>query len=892
MKNYRYLAVSASVLLLPMAALAQSVPSPALAAASAEPKATVTLSPFEVSEDKDRGYAASHSLAGGRVNTELIKTPADVTVLTRAFLNDIGALDYQDAAPYITSMAQTDPVVTTDFGNKFTVRGLPVSLQMRNYFRVARPVDGYITERLEGLRGPNSLLFGDGALGGGLNTVTKRARPGQNFGEVMLRFDSESSRYAAVDLNRSLGARTAVRANAFGQEARYWIDRKFDDRSGVHLAALHRPWAKAELRVEGEFNKSSTNYPAAFFRDTNSNYTTGYRVVAPLSVASPAAGVNRITTETLVWSPTQSGRVFNLINFGRTTGSNLAMTPDLQGIVPNFPSVRPNFSNQPRNATGDIRHYLLSGVFEQQVTRQLTAEFAIQYVNIARYARNVKWDNSYLDPNAILPDGTPNPKVGKVYDEKAWRWYLQDTQHFDMRAALAWQVPVKRWEQRVSFFVFRRQETTDFETFQIGRNNHPTNHLINATVNEPLYRIYWDDPEPRFVPPSNDSTYTWETLRTTDQRVIQTTNSAQLATVASFWEDRLSVIGGVRFDDYEQRQRDGATRDAAGRFVTRTWQGVTARPTTSSGGFVFFPIRSVGLYANYAETFSPVSSGGRGLRGEFFGPTQASSYSGGLRFRLAGDRIVGSLGAYESEEKGRLLQYQSAAINRIWTNLNKSELQVDPALSNYRDSLDYAASGVELDLTANLGKKFRLRGNVAKPRTKQTNTVPGLRAYYAEYIAEWRAGAANLANPNRNQIATDLASLETTMSNANEGRVLNYTPDYTGSIFGMYSFTAAPLQGLRLGGGLAWQGPRVIGNQLNRSYDYIKSDGYYTANLSIGYALKLGRRPIDLQFNITNLLDYADPIYSGTSTYAGQALRAPHYYLDARKAALAATYRF
>ena len=84
----------------------------------------------------------------------------------------------------------------------------------------------------------------------------------------------------------------------------------------------------------------------------------------------------------------------------------------------------------------------------------------------------------------------------------------------------------------------------------------------------------------------------------------------------------------------------------------------------------------------------------------------------------------------------------------------------------------------------------------------------------------------------------------------------------------------------------------MIGNQLNRSYDYIKSDGYYTANLSIGYALKLGRRPIDLQFNITNLLDYADPIYSGTSTYAGQALRAPHYYLDARKAALAATYRF
>lgn len=138
MKNYRYLTVSVSVLMLlsPMAALAQSVPSPALAAAPAEPKATVTLSPFEVSEDKDQGYAASHSLAGGRVNTELIKTPSDVTVLTKEFLRDIGALDYLDAAPYMTSMSLTSPVATTDFGhNQSLFRGLPASVQMRNYFR-------------------------------------------------------------------------------------------------------------------------------------------------------------------------------------------------------------------------------------------------------------------------------------------------------------------------------------------------------------------------------------------------------------------------------------------------------------------------------------------------------------------------------------------------------------------------------------------------------------------------------------------------------------------------------------------------------------------------------------------------------------------------------------
>lgn len=84
----------------------------------------------------------------------------------------------------------------------------------------------------------------------------------------------------------------------------------------------------------------------------------------------------------------------------------------------------------------------------------------------------------------------------------------------------------------------------------------------------------------------------------------------------------------------------------------------------------------------------------------------------------------------------------------------------------------------------------------------------------------------------------------------------------------------------------------MIGNQLNRAFEYIRSDSYVTANLSLGLSLKAGRQPVDLQFNITNLLNHTDPVYSGTQTFGGQALRSLHYYLDPRKAALAATLRF
>jgi outer membrane receptor for monomeric catechols len=311
---------------------------------------------------------------------------------------------------------------------------------------------------------------------------------------------------------------------------------------------------------------------------------------------------------------------------------------------------------------------------------------------------------------------------------------------------------------------------------------------------------------------------------------------------------------------------------------------------------VFFPIRQLGAYANYAETFNPVSAGtgssGTGLQGQEYGPTRSHAYSGGLRFRLLRDRLVGSLGYYQMTEANRVAQYSAVGINRIWTNLNRGELQVNPAANSYRDTLDFFGSGVELDLTANFGRNFRLRGNMAKPKTRQTKTIPGLRAYYAQHIAAWRAGAADASNPDQSQIATDIGSIETTLSNANENRVLNNTPDYTGSIFGMYTLTDTRLKGLRFGGGVAWQGPRVIGNEVGRSYDYVKSDGYSTANLSIGYPLRLRGRLIDLQFNVTNLLDHSDPIYNGTNPFQGRTVRTLHHYLDARKAVLAITHRF
>ena len=57
-----------------------------------EPAAPVVkLSPFVVDSTSDRGYQATSTLAGNRIKTDLKDVAASVTVLTKEFMDDLGA---------------------------------------------------------------------------------------------------------------------------------------------------------------------------------------------------------------------------------------------------------------------------------------------------------------------------------------------------------------------------------------------------------------------------------------------------------------------------------------------------------------------------------------------------------------------------------------------------------------------------------------------------------------------------------------------------------------------------------------------------------------------------------------------------------------------------------
>jgi outer membrane receptor for monomeric catechols len=83
------------------------------------------------------------------------------------------------------------------------------------------------------------------------------------------------------------------------------------------------------------------------------------------------------------------------------------------------------------------------------------------------------------------------------------------------------------------------------------------------------------------------------------------------------------------------------------------------------------------------------------------------------------------------------------------------------------------------------------------------------------------------------------------------------------NVFGVYTFNTKILKGLRLGGGANFFGRSLIGNEVGLPYNYVYAEGYHLVNGQIGYPFKFGRYKVDVQLNVTNLLDYDQPIYSG-----------------------------
>jgi outer membrane receptor protein involved in Fe transport len=242
----------------------------------------VVLSPFTVEASEDSGYAATDTLAGSRIRTQLKDVGAAISVVTEQFMRDTNSKNASDLLVYTTntevsgqggnflgqgdgaildSTAATAPVANT------RVRGLAEADNLRDFFLTDIPWDSYNVGRVDLQRGANSILFGIGSPAGIINSSINSASL-KDGNKVELQVASFGSTRATLDLNKVLlDDELALRFAALDDRTNYRQKPAYRDDSRVFGALRYDPkflrgdGARTTLRVNFEHGEIHANYP-------------------------------------------------------------------------------------------------------------------------------------------------------------------------------------------------------------------------------------------------------------------------------------------------------------------------------------------------------------------------------------------------------------------------------------------------------------------------------------------------------------------------------------------------------------------------------------------------------------------------------------------------------
>jgi iron complex outermembrane receptor protein len=169
-----------------------------------------------------RGVRESNSLqldssgaqAGTRLDLSLMDTPGSVEVLTSEQMEERGSRTLTDALRTAAGVGGGNPPSAP---TSVSMRGFTSLLYLYDGVRtsgagaVNRIEDTWNYERIELLKGAASVLYGDTAIGGTINFVTKRPDRERASREVMLSYGSHDSFRAAAGWGDALGEGAAFR---------------------------------------------------------------------------------------------------------------------------------------------------------------------------------------------------------------------------------------------------------------------------------------------------------------------------------------------------------------------------------------------------------------------------------------------------------------------------------------------------------------------------------------------------------------------------------------------------------------------------------------------------------------------------------------------------------
>jgi hypothetical protein len=551
----------------------------------------LTLTPFEVSTEKDVGYAAGNTLSGGRVDTPLAITPGSISVMTKEFMDDFNVTNMNDAGSWMigfdlgTPVPNSDPTSISVYQN--IVRGAPSTdnFPTRNGSINFGAADSYNTERYEFERGPDTSMFGDGGPGGRQGSTSKRARFNTTATSFTAQADNWNGYRTTLDYNKGWD-RFGLRLNALYQNAPGYQSGENKIKKAWTLATQTKLTKNTTLIAEyeraNEWNNlwSITNGDAQLSWDSVTVNNDNSALLANNNTSLNAAGLERMTVG-------QNGSAPNMFVYNFATGQmmdyggnqyrtrngpfgpNLRIpyegNPYLEAIPSRRPAIAgmdPKFSVAPKDNIAARDTDTFSVNLEHRVGDLFVR---LGYVK-NDFDNNTMWSNTspnayILDVNRLLPNGQLNPKFLRPFtDVEQNNIYSQDAvQEYQLLATYRFATP-RFWDyrQQLSFNLSDRKMQSENATRAWRRTDNPTttNGVTSFdpfnNANRFFYRVYWDDPRADLAPiltnPNGVVPGTWAYVDTAGGITERSVRHGGLTSQSSFFNEKLAITASYSRD--------------------------------------------------------------------------------------------------------------------------------------------------------------------------------------------------------------------------------------------------------------------------------------------------------------------------------------------------------
>lgn len=345
-----------------------------------------------------KGFVAKSSATATKTGTPLVETQQSISVITADQLKSQGADTLGEALDYIPG------VVGQPFGadprfDAPRIRGFDGrQSQFLNGLRMMRTagapaVDPYGLERIEVLRGPASVMYGQGNPGGIINMISKRP-VFEKFGEVGLQFGSYDTYGTYFDFGGPVAQDSdfAYRLTGLVRNAGAQTDYLDNDRYFIAPSLTWQPDNDTKLTILTSVQRDNPSTPSGLPPQLTLNATDN-RLSRDFFVGDPAFDTSERTLTNLgyefehrfndTWTFRQNARYTNLDWEYQALGMATAgLAPDGHTIrrSATFQDELLNTVNLDNNlqaefSTGAIDHTVLMGLDYRYFDNNVTTEF-------------------------------------------------------------------------------------------------------------------------------------------------------------------------------------------------------------------------------------------------------------------------------------------------------------------------------------------------------------------------------------------------------------------------------------------------------------------------------------------------------------------------------------